>query len=79
MPGGLPTCCPKKELIKAPRERGGLNTPTCCPKKELAQGFWGCGGMRSYLFFGPRCACQASTSSSRAWKPLHTPHSTLVR
>ena len=34
-----------------------------------------------YLFFGPRLACQAppSTSSSRAWKPLHTPQSTLVR
>ena len=32
-----------------------------------------------YLFFGPRWACQASNSSSRAWKPLHTPQSTLVR
>ena len=32
-----------------------------------------------YLFFGPRCACQASSASSRAWKLLHTPHSTLVR
>ena len=23
-----------------------------------------------YLFFGPRCACQASSASSRAWTPL---------
>ena len=36
-------------------------------------------GHVSYGFFGPRWACQASTSSSRAWKPLHTPQSTLVR
>ena len=33
-------------------------------------------GHVSYGFFGPRWACQASTSSSRAWKPLRT---TLVR
>ena len=36
-------------------------------------------GHVSYGFFGPRWACQASTSSSRAWKPLRTPQSTLVR
>ena len=36
-------------------------------------------GHVSYGFFGPRWACQASTSSSRAWKLLHTPQSTLVR
>ena len=45
-------------------------------------GFWGRARIFqffSYLFFGPRWACQASTSSSRAWKPLRTPHSTLVR
>ena len=30
-------------------------------------------GHVSYGFFGPRWACQASTLSSRAWKPLHTP------
>ena len=59
--------------------RGGLLTPTSCPKKELEQGSLDAGNLHSYLFFGPRWACQASSASSRAWKPLRTPHSTLVR
>ena len=63
---------PKRSLSKVPWTQGGLHTPTCCPKKELAHTVF-------YSFFGPRCACQASTAFSRAWKPLHTPQSTLVR
>ena len=59
---------------------GGLHTPTSCPKKELEQGSLDAGKpAHTYLFFGPRCACQASSASSRAWKPLRTPQSTLVR
>ena len=76
----LKSVAPKRSLRWRPGMPGGLHTPTSCPKKGLEQGSADARRpAHTYLFFGPRCACQASTSSSRAWKPLHTPRSTLVR
>ena len=56
-----------------------LQKQLCGPNKGLALASLDAGrpahSFFFYLFFGPRRACQASTSSSRAWKPLHTPQS----
>ena len=72
-------CCPKKELVQGSWMQEGLNTVfflLVAPKRSLLKVPWMQGGLLTQLLV---LRPQASTLSSRAWKPLHTPHSTLVR